>query len=265
MNEQDRLDIVSHYEGYDEDSRFDPRWCRIEYLTTLHYIRRYLQPGDKVLEIGAGTGRYSLALAKEGYDVTSVELVPHNLDILRSKITEDMSIHTMEGNALDLSVLPDETFDMTLLLGPMYHLFSDEDKRRALSEALRVTKRGGIVMVAYCIIDGSLINYVFRQGLYHEMVEKGSLDPETLQIHGEKGGFLFEHIRKPDIDRLMNGFSVQRLHYVATDGIASFLERDLDAMDEEMWQAVMRYQLIVCEREDMVGATDHSLDIMRKI
>ena len=263
MNERDYQAIVRHYAANNEDRRFEKRWCWIEYQTTLRYIHKYLRPGSKILEIGAGTGRYSLALAREGYHVTAVELVEHNLDILRSKITPDMTIQAMQGNALDLGMLADESYDMTLVFGPMYHLFAETDKRRALSEALRVTKTGGIVMVAYCITDGPMINFIFRLQLFHAMVENHTLDQSAFQFHPEHG-FLFEHVTKEDIDRLMEGFGAQRLHYVATDGLPSFLQQELEAMDQETFQAVLRYHLSVCERPDLVGATAHSLDILRK-
>ncbi len=263
MNENEIMDIVRHYESYDEQGRFEARWTRIEYLTTLHYMERYIRPDDRILEIGAGTGRYSLELARRGYDVTSIELVPRNLEVLRSGIMESMRIHAMQGNALNLEMLQDETYDMTLLLGPMYHLFEDADKHTALSEALRVTKSGGIVMAAYCISDGPMINFVFKRHLYGEMVEKQYMDANSFEIKAENG-FVFEHIRKEDIDRLMCQFPVERLHYVATDGLPSFMQKELEELDEETYQAVIRYHLSVCERPDLIGATAHSLDIFRK-
>lgn len=264
MEKQELNAIVKHYEGYDEDTRFDDRWCWVEYYTAMQYIHRYLRPGDKVLEIGAGTGRYSIALAQEGYDVTAVELVERNLDALRAKITPGMRIRALQGNALELSMLESDTYDMTLLFGPMYHLISERDKQQAISEALRVTKPGGILMVAYCITDGPMINYTFRLGKYDFLTECGMLDPETWQFHPERG-FIFEHIIKADVDRLMEGFPVKRLHYVATDGLLSFLQAELETMDDETFQAVLRYHQSVCEREDLIGATAHSLDILSKL
>ena len=255
--------IEECYVNHNEESRFDTRWCWVEYYTTLQYIHRYLHSGNKVLEIGAGTGRYSIALAQEGYDVTAVELVERNLDALCAKITPDMHIRATQGNALDLSMLESESYDMTLLLGPMYHLFSEADKRQAISEALRVTKPNGILMVAFCITDGPMINFTFRLNRYDFLTESGQLDPETWKFHPENG-FVFEHITKADVDRLMEGFPVERLHYVATDGLLSFLQTESETMDEETFQALLRYHLSVCEREDLIGATAHSLDICHK-
>ena len=255
--------LSAYYQHYDEDGRLARnRRGQVEYATTLAYLRRYLSPGCRVLEIGAGTGRYSITLAAEGYDVTAVELLPHNLNQLRRKITPGMNIQALQGNALDLSMLDSAQYDVTLLLGPLYHLFTREDKHQAISEALRVTTPGGVVMAAYCIAEGSIIEYAFRQGHLQRLIQEGMLDPETF-ITTSKPSDLFELVRKSDIDRLMADFPVERLHYVALEGFAYFLRQELEA-DEALFQMFLKYHLTVCEQADLVGATAHSLDIFRK-
>ena len=257
--------LSQYYEQYDEDGRLvNRRSGQIEFATTLRYIRKYLRPEAKVLEIGAGTGRYSLALADQGYAVTAVELVDHNLDILRSNIKESVQIRAFQGDALDLSMLEDTSFDMTLVLGPMYHLFTETDKLRALSEAVRVTKPGGILMVAYCISDASIIEYGFRGGHLRELVDEGLLNTDTFVTRSDPKE-LFELVRKSDIDRMIAGFPVERLHYVATDGLSYFMRRDLEEMDQATFDLFLKYHLSICENPDLVGATAHSLDVLRKL
>lgn len=258
--------ISEFYSGYDEEGRLIRDTGRVEYTTTMTYIHKYLQPGARVLEIGAGTGRYAVTLAREGYDVTAVELVPHNLEILKSKITGDITMKALQGNALDLSMLADETFDLTLVLGPMYHLYEKTDKRRAISEAIRVTKRGGILMVAYCVPDASIVEYVFKGGKLKEVLNDGMLDPVTFVTKSSPSAqYLFEMVRKSDVDKLMAEFPVERLHYVATDGLSYFMRREVDEMDEETFRMFLKYHLTVCENLDLVGATAHSLDIFRRL
>lgn len=133
--------IIEFYNNYDEDSRLKRKNRMPEYLTTMKYIEKYLKPNSKIIEIGAGTGRYSIALADMGYDVTAVELVPHNINIMKKKVKPKHNIKIYEGNACDLSFIDSDTYDIVLLLGPMYHLFTDEDKHKAIGEALRVAKR----------------------------------------------------------------------------------------------------------------------------
>ena len=76
-----RVDIVNAiYNAYDEDARLTKsRNGQLESITTMRYIHALLPEGARVLEVGAGTGRYSVALAREGCDVSAVELVERNL------------------------------------------------------------------------------------------------------------------------------------------------------------------------------------------
>ena len=148
--------IIDFYNHYDEDSRLAPRHGMVEFLTTMRYIERFIRPGDRVLEIGAGTGRYSHTLARQGYAVDAVELVEHNIEVFRQNTLPEENVRIVQGNALDLSAFPDRTYDIVLLLGPLYHLYNDEDKRQALREAIRVTKKGGVVFAAYVISDGAV-------------------------------------------------------------------------------------------------------------
>ena len=101
--------LDEYYNSRDEDKRLLSQHGQVEYLTTMKYIHECTSRFDspKILEVGAGTGRYSVALAKEGYSVTAVELVQHNLDILRSKLNGDEPITAIQGDALDLSSFRD--------------------------------------------------------------------------------------------------------------------------------------------------------------
>ena len=100
-----RKEIVSgYYNQIDEDSRLQKnRHGQLEYDTTMAYIHRYADKRSKVLEVGAGTGRYSLALANEGMDVTAVELVESNLRVLREKSAGVEHISALQGDATGIS------------------------------------------------------------------------------------------------------------------------------------------------------------------
>lgn len=150
--------LIDFYNTYDENSRLALKHGSVEFLTTMHYIEKYIKPGDRVLEVGAGTGRYSHALARKGYSVDALELVEHNIELFRQNTQSDENITITQGNAIDLSAFHDNEYDITLLLGPLYHLYSIEDKQQALSEAIRVTKQGGVIFAAYVISDGCLLD-----------------------------------------------------------------------------------------------------------
>ena len=172
--------LEDYYNHYDEEGRLLCRYGQVEYLTTMKYIREYLSQVSEptILELGAGTGRYSVTLAKQGYQVTAVELIPHNLELLKSKLDGSEKITAILGNALDLSVFPDASFSLTMVLGPMYHLYTKDEKLQALSEAVRVTKPGGYILVAYCMNEPTVVSYVFGKNKLREVMDLHMLTPD---------------------------------------------------------------------------------------
>lgn len=257
--------IIDFYNRYDEDSRLVSKHGTVEFLTTMRYIEKYMKPGSRVIEIGAGTGRYSHALARQGYAVDAVELVEHNIEVFHRNTLSTENITVTQGNALDLSAIPSDQYDITLLLGPLYHLYTLEDKRQALREAIRVTKTGGVVFAAYVISDGCLLDEGFHRGNVNaaEYISNGLLDADTFAAKSEPKD-LFELVRKEDIDELMSVFSATRLHYAASDGCALFMREAIDKMDHDTFALYLKYHFATCEREDFVGVTSHSIDIFRK-
>ncbi len=255
--------LSEHYANYDEEGRLLSQHGRVEYLTTMHYIEKYLRSGMRILEIGAGTGRYSHTLAKRGWQVDAVELVPHNIEIFREKTLPNEPVTIRQGNATDLHWIPDNTYDVTLLLGPMYHLFTEVEKLQALSEAIRVTKSSGIIFAAYCGNDATIIQFCFRRGMLKQKHYRELIDLETFKA-GSDPAELFELHRKEDIDGLMSHFAVERLHYVGTDMVTNHMRQEVDEMDEELFALFLKYHLAICERPDMVGISHHILDIFRK-
>ena len=255
--------LTEFYGSYDEDGRLSSRSGSVEFLTTMRYIEKYLQPGMRILEIGAATGRYSHALARKGYTVDAVELVQHNIDIFVRNTQDGEKVTIRQGNAKDLHFVQDDTYHITLLLGPMYHLFTVEEQRKALSEAIRVTKRGGVVFAAYCGNDATMVQYIFGKGMIREKRYQELIDPVTFKASSDPAE-LFELYRREDIDALMDGFPVTRLHYVGTDMATHYMRGTVNAMEDEVFQKYLQYHFCICERGDMVGTSHHILDVFRK-
>lgn len=254
-------DIIKYYNNYDEDGRLKRKSRMPEYLTTMRYIEKYLTPNSKILEIGAGTGRYSITLAEMGYDVTAVELVPHNIDIMKKKVKPKHNIKIYEGNACDLSFIDSNTYDIVLLLGPMYHLFNDEDKHKAISEAIRVAKKGGIIYSAYCNNDTCMYKMFYKKRIL-SYLDSGLIDEN---YHAKSSpNEIFELYRKSDIDELMKNYPITRLHFVGVDMLSYINSNKLDRLNKREFEEYMKFLSNICEREDLVGFSIHMLDIFRK-
>lgn len=148
---------------YDEQAerewqRLDNAYSVVEYKSTLYLINKYFPRGGKVLDIGSGPGRYSLALLDKGYEVSLLDLSQNELNIAKEKITR--AGHTANGyycqSALELESFADESFDALLVMGPMYHLHDEVDRAKVLRETRRILKTGGTAIVSYINTWGAL-------------------------------------------------------------------------------------------------------------
>lgn len=251
--------LEEYYNKFNEDKRLNSRHGRVEFVISMKYIHDYLKPGQKILDVGAATGRYSIPLFEEGFDVTAVEPVQHNLGILKQKKPE---IYAFKGNALKLKRLKDETFDGVILFGPMYHLLGHDQKKQALMEAKRVCKPGGFIFIAYIMNEYSIITYAFKEKHILECQEKGMLTDTFRMIPGEDD--LYDYVRLEDIDRLKDECGLERVKILSPDGAANYMRPFLNALTEEEFEQFINYQLSVCERPELLGAGAHLVDILRK-
>ncbi|KIR01348.1 SAM-dependent methyltransferase [Lachnospiraceae bacterium TWA4] len=219
-------ELELYYNKFNEDKRLTSRHGRVEFVTSMHYIHECIEEilngrdksEVKLLDIGAGTGRYSVPLSEEGYDVTAVELVKYNLGRLKQKGSK---VKAYQGNALKLKRFEDNSFDITLLFGPMYHLHKKEEKLQALSEAYRVTKPGGRILVAYIMNEFTVLTYAFKERHILEALEVGMLDND---FHcTEKANNLYSMMRLEDIEQLNKELKITRKKIISSDGAANYM------------------------------------------
>ena len=251
--------LEEYYNKFNEDKRLNTRRGQVEFITNMKYIHKYLKKGDKILDIGAGTGKYSLSLDKEGYEVTAVELVKRNIQIINKK---NPHLKTILGNALDLSMIKDNTYDVVLLFGPMYHLKKREDQIKALAEAKRVTKKEGIIFVSYCMNDYAIITHGFIEGNIQENIKNQQIDQEFKIL--ENGNPLYDYVRIEDINEINKTTKLKRIQIVSSDGITNYIRGTINKMDEETFELYLKYHLSTCERKDFLGVSTHLLDILKK-
>ncbi|MBO4846398.1 MAG: class I SAM-dependent methyltransferase [Lachnospiraceae bacterium] len=255
--------LTEHYNKFNEDKRLKSRHGQVEFRVSMRYIHEYLKklgPDAKILDVGAGTGAYSIPLSEEGYEVHALELVKHNVQRLRAA---GKQVHALQGNALKLSKkFEKEYFDLVLVFGPMYHLFSHEDKLKVLSEASKVLKKGGIMMVAYCMNDYAIVKHGFIEGNIKESVHDNKVDINYNVMLTEDD--IYDYVTIEEIDRLANESGLIRDRLFTPDGPANYIRNNLRDMDEESFELFVSYVETIAERKDMIGAAAHTVDVLIK-
>lgn len=250
--------VNRNYDIFNEDSRLNlSKAARVEFLTTVRYIEKYLKEGHKILDIGAGAGEYSLYFSRKGYNVSALELADANIASFRRKLTPEDKIDLVQGNALDLSCYEDKSFDIVLLLGPLYHLKKNADKLRCIQEAKRVCKDDGKIFFAFISND-----FVFLTEFAYDVhyFSSGDYNKETFRLNDFP--FVF-HTVEAARNLLVDG-GVKVLHEVASDGASELLAEKINAMTDADYAQYLRYHFYICEKPELLGMTNHLLFVGKK-
>lgn len=250
--------IEKHYNKHPEDLRLQRRHGMVEFETTMYHLHRFLKPGMRVLDIGAGTGRYTSALMAEGFEVKAVELVRRNIEVF---LKREPTANVVQGDARNMPQIPSDSADVTLLLGPIYHLIGDEEKVKALREAKRVTRSGGIILVAYLMNEYSILSYCFDEERIGDFLARGVVSADYhIQAQADE---LYDYVRLEDIDRLNQLADLERLTIFSPDGAADYMRTRLNQMSEETFARFIEYQKCISERPELLGAGSHLVDVVR--
>lgn len=250
--------IEKHYNKHPEDLRLLRRHGMVEFQTTMHHLHRFLKPGQSIYDIGAGTGRYTSALMAEGYDVKAVELVKRNIEVF---LKREPTANVVQGDARSMPFIPTAAADVTLLLGPLYHLIGDDEKLKALNEAKRITKPGGLIFVAYLMNEYSILSYCFDEERIEGLLERGVVDKD-FHIQTQEGE-LYDYVRTDDINRLNAAAGLERVTIFSPDGAADYMRTRLNQMSDETFNRFIEYQQSISERGDLIGAGSHVVDVVR--
>lgn len=251
--DSDEALVQEIYRRYDESNRLnESRAAQVEFLTTVNYIEKYLKPGDRILDIGAGPGAYSLYFSRKGYGVSALELAESNLAAFRREMTEEDTVDLQQGNALDLSRYEAHSFDIVLLMGPLYHLHERADRIRAIEEAKRVCKPGGKLFFAFLSNDSVILTMQQKQPEY---LLHGAYEKETFRLYDYP--FVFHTL--PACRELLRDAGIVVSHEVAADGVSELLKDQVSSMDTETFRQYLRYHFYIYEKPEWLGVSNHLL------
>ena len=253
--------VVNYYEGYDEEARLSKdKSHSIEFITTTNFLERYIKSNCKLLEVGAGTGRYSYYYANKGISTVAFELVDKNIEIMSSKNrAQGNPIDIVKGNAIDLSEFKNESFDVVLCLGPLYHLQEKEDKSKCISESIRVLKPGGLIAFSYINKHGAIMKEIVSKP--ESTLNSEVISHLTSKCHDLNG--VFNYMNPGEIQEFIQG-NLTVLHVIGTDGLAMNHTEVINQLSEAEFDEYINYHLSTCEEPSIHGSSLHGLIIATK-
>jgi ubiquinone/menaquinone biosynthesis C-methylase UbiE len=266
---------VTGVEGfYDQNAQYE--WDRLdqhrtEFAVTMRALSDHLPPPPaKVLDVGGGPGRYAIALTRQGYEVTLVDLSRNCLDFARDKAGEagiELAGY-VHGDARNLAQFPPESCDVVLLMGPLYHLLRAAERGKAFREAGRVLKSGGLIFASF-ITRYTPIRYWAKHNpariVEHRQRYEEFLATGVLKAPPEGAAFPDAHFAHPlEIRPLMEKAGFETLHLIACEGIVALMEEKINELGGECWEAWVEQNYRLGKDPAVHGAAEHLLYVGRK-
>jgi len=264
----DTIKIVKEF--YDKSVMVE--WERLqrhqfEFELTIRYINRYVNPGDKVLDIGGGPGRYSLYLAEKGCDVTLFDLSSANVEFAQEQaIAQGVNFKTLVGDAREVDNLISEQYDHILLMGPMYHLLEEADRVKVINASLKRLKQNGIIFVSFISSYGGIIysmKYEPQLIIEKDVEVHYKLFEDDLPFSGDSftQSYFYRH---KDVLPFMARFPLEKLHFFGQESILAPCEENIKAQSQEVIQKWLDLAEKVSEREDLLSYSEHLMYIGMK-
>ena len=261
-------DIIRNF--YDQNSQQE--WERLdrhpyEFAITTRMMDRYIQPGDSILDIGGGPGRYSLHYLQKGNLVLLTDLSQGNINFaLRLAAERDLSLRALACDALEIEQHVHEKFDHVFLMGPLYHLLDEAERVQAVNAALAMLKPGGILYASFLLMFSGII-FFLREApeLIISPGEEVWLNAVRKQISW--GGDAFTKAFFIDQDKIlpfMQQFDVEILHLFGQEGITSTHNYELQAQSEEIQKAWIDFAVDLCEMPKYLSHSEHAMVISKK-
>jgi SAM-dependent methyltransferase len=265
-------EVRAYYDNAPEESRLQSGPSLLEEARTRELILRHApRPPAVVLDVGGAAGAYAFWLAEQGYEVRLIDAVPRLVDVARERNAR--SAHKLAscavGDARSLGE-PDNSADMVLLLGPLYHLVEAHDRHQAVADAARVLRPGGVLIAAgisrwASTLDG-LSRELLRDPNFVPIVERDLSEGRHQNPTGRLDYFTTAYFHRPEDLRqevIAAGLDVEGLYGVEGPGwmLTDFVDR---WNDPERRRIILEVARLLESEPSVIGCSAHLLVVGRK-
>jgi S-adenosylmethionine-dependent methyltransferase len=259
-------------EFYDNNTSME--WDRLdnhplEFEITKKILDLYISPNSKIADIGGGSGKYSFYLKQKNHTINLVDISSKNIELAKLKSNElginlDNYIH---GNSCDLSFFDDNSFDVVLCMGPLYHIFQKADRDKTIHECLRILKPNGIIIFSF-ISKFSLPFMVFE--LFPERIKEYQKYFETVANTGEmigklNNGFDAYLFYPEEILEYLSNFNIKMKELSGAEGLFAQQEKKIKELTRDLQEEWITYSFNNRSNPSILGSNNHLLYIGHKV
>ncbi|MBN1437886.1 MAG: methyltransferase domain-containing protein [Anaerolineales bacterium] len=245
-------------------------YFRLEFETTMHYLKKFLPKSGRILDAGGGPGRYTIELARRGYRMTLLDLAPANLAFARRRIraagVQNRVEGIVEGSITDLSGFADGTFDAVICTGgPLSHVLDARRRGRAVKELIRVAKKRAPLFVS---VMSRLSVQLIELALFPHEIEMPffKVARDTGDYPGMCGFTACHFFLPEELEQAFTGKGVRILEMIGLEGLSSRQYRAVNALARhpKRWRVWLQTHFLTCAHPAVVGMSEHMLIVCRK-
>jgi len=274
MKKEERLTLKVYSKNpmYEWKRLFQDPFHRLEFDTTMYFLKQYLPKKGLILDAGGGPGRYTMELAKLGYDVVLLDFTPENLELARKQIkkakVEDKVKDIVEGSIVDLSRYEDNTFDAVVCLGgPLSHVHNEKARQKAVAELRRVAKPNSPIAIS--VMGKFAVIMAAPKSWIHEYNNRKHASDITFRgedymWHGKYYCHFFE---RDEFENLVKGSKINIQELIGLEGLASSDSDGFNNMPKKYPKAHknwMEFHYKLCRHPTVVDTSMHMMILGRK-
>ncbi len=245
---------------------------RLEFDTTLFFIRKYLPKKGLILDAGGGPGRYTLELARMGYDVVLLDLVKESLEFAKEQLkkakVEEKVKYIIQGDIRNLSKFEDNTFDAVLCLGgPLSHIKGKKQREKAINELIRVAEPNAPIFISVFGRFGALRLAPAKWPQVIEMTEHFMKLVTAGEDYLWKGKYYAHYFTPEEIKEVFTRRDFRLIQLVGLEGLATPHKRAINklAKNKKAWKNWLEMHYKLCTNPVVVGLSVHILIIGKKM